>query len=70
MKYANHSNTNGPKDYYTKWRKSERERQILYDITCMCNLKKKNLFTKQKQAHRLGKQTYGCHMGKVGWENR
>ena len=30
---------NEPKDYHTKWSKSERERQIPYDITYMCNLK-------------------------------
>ena len=39
--------------------KSDRERQISYDITYMRNLKKKmiqmNLFTKQKQTHRLRK---------------
>ena len=29
----------GPRDYHTKWSKSERERQIPYDITYMCNLK-------------------------------
>ena len=34
------SNTNGPRDYHTKWSKSDRQRQILYDITCMWNLKK------------------------------
>ena len=27
------SNMDGPKDYHTKWIKSERERQISYDIT-------------------------------------
>ena len=31
-----HSNTDGPTDYHTK---SERERQIPYGITYMCNLK-------------------------------
>ena len=30
---------NGPRDYHTKQSKSERERQILYDITYMWNLK-------------------------------
>ena len=30
---------NGPRDYHTKWSKSERERQILYDITYMWILK-------------------------------
>ena len=29
----------GPRDYHTKWCKSEREKQILYDITYMWNLK-------------------------------
>ena len=29
----------GPRDYRSKWSKSDRERQMLYDITDMCNLK-------------------------------
>ena len=29
----------GPRDYHTKWSKSERERQTPYDITYMWNLK-------------------------------
>ena len=29
----------GPGEYYTEWSKSDRERQILYDITYMWNLK-------------------------------
>ena len=29
----------GSKDYHTKWNKSDRERQTLYDITYMWNLK-------------------------------
>ena len=33
------SNMDGTRDYHTKWRKSERERQIPYDITYMWNLK-------------------------------
>ena len=41
--------------------KSHRERQLLYDIIYMQNLTKKmiqvNLFTRQKQTHRLTKQT-------------
>ena len=41
------SNMNGPRDCHTKSSKSDRERQILYDITYICNLKKMNLFTKQ-----------------------
>ena len=30
---------NGPRDYHTKRSKSERERQIPYDITYMWNIK-------------------------------
>ena len=30
---------NGPRDYHTKWRKSDRERQMTYVITYICNLK-------------------------------
>ena len=33
------SNMDGPRDYHTKWSKSERERQIPYDITYTWNLK-------------------------------
>ena len=59
----------GPRDCHTKGSKSHRERQISYDITYMWNLKKMiqmNLFTKQKQTHRLQKQTYGYQSGKGG----
>ena len=33
------SNTEGPRDYHTKWSKSDRESQIPYDINNMWNLK-------------------------------
>ena len=33
------SNMDGPRDYHTKRSKSERERQMPYDITYMWNLK-------------------------------
>ena len=33
------SNLDGPKDYHTKWSKSEKERQIPYDSTYVWNLK-------------------------------
>ena len=33
------SNVDGPGDYHTKWSKSDRERQISYDITYMWTLK-------------------------------
>ena len=34
------SNMDGPRDYHTKWNKSDRERQMSYDSTSMWNLKK------------------------------
>ena len=49
--------------------KSDRERQISYDIIYMWNLQKRiqmNLFTKQKQTHRHRKQIYGYQRGKGG----
>ena len=53
------SNMDGPRDCHTEWGKLDRERQISYGIAYMWNLKKKviqmNLFTKQKQTHRLQK---------------
>ena len=33
------SNMDGPRDHHTKWSKSDRERQLPYDITYMWNLK-------------------------------
>ena len=46
---AIYSNMDGPRYYYTKWSKLDKERQVSYDITYMQNLKKviqMNLFTK------------------------
>ena len=36
---AIYSNMDGPRDYYTKWRKSAKERQLLCDVIYMWNLK-------------------------------
>ena len=33
---------NGPRRYYAKWNKSDKEKQILYDFTYMQNLKERN----------------------------
>ena len=60
----------GPGNYHTKWNKSERERQISYDIAYMWNLKKMiqmKLFTKWKQTHRLRERSFG-YWGKCGGE--
>ena len=34
-------NIDGPWVHYAKWNKSNREKQVLYDLTCMWNLKTK-----------------------------
>ena len=34
------SNMVGPGDYHTEWSKSDREREILYDMPYMWNLKR------------------------------
>ena len=55
----------GPRDYHTKWSKSDREKQIPFDITYMWNVKyDTNELTKQKQTHRHRKQIYGYQKGK------
>ena len=41
MKPCHCNNMNRPRGYYAKWNKSDRERQIPYDFTYMCNLKHK-----------------------------
>ena len=46
------SNMGPTRDYHTKWSKSERERQIPYDITYMCNLKYDTNDVSMKQTHR------------------
>ena len=46
------SNMDGPRDYHTKWSKSERERQIPHDTTYMWNLKyDTNEFTYETETH-------------------
>ena len=48
------------------------ERQILYDITYMWNLKiiQMIVYTKQKQIHRHRKQTCGYHKGEGSGEGQ
>ena len=62
-----------PRDYHSKWRRSERERQISHDITYMWNLKydTKNSSMKQKQTHkenRLGTDKGEEEVGEINWE--
>ena len=61
------SNMDGLRDYYTKWGKFK-QRQTNHDITYVESNKKMiqmNLFTKQKQTHRLWKQIYHYQRGKM-----
>ena len=58
------SNMDGTRDSHTKWSKSERERQIPYDITCIYNLiYGTNEPFHRKETHRLEEQTCGCQVG-------
>ena len=53
----------GPRDYHTKWSKSERERQMPYDIIYMGNLKcvtNEATYEREKDS-----QTYGQKEGDV-----
>ena len=43
----------GPRDYHTKWSKSDVEKQISYDITYMWNLKKWNKWTYLQNRNKL-----------------
>ena len=55
---------------------SQKEKNILYDITYMLHLKyDTNQHMRQKQTHRHREQTWGCQQGrevggKKGWEFR
>ena len=60
----------GPRDYHTKWRKSDRERQYhMMSLTCGI-LKKWYKWTYLQDRNRLTdrhrKQTYGYQRGKGG----
>ena len=73
--YAICRDTDGPRDWHREWSKSDNERQILYHINYMWNLKKGyKWLTKQKQTYRLQKQTYHYQRRKVegdklaGWD--
>ena len=59
---------NGLRDYCTKWSQSDRERQLLYDITYAWNLKNNtNGLTKQKQTHIENKRMVTKGEGREGW---
>ena len=56
----------GPRDFHTKWSKSERERQLPYDITYMWNLKydkNETIYENRKRLTDIDIQTRGCQGG-------
>ena len=55
------NNMVGSRGYYTKWNKSDREKQLPYDINYMWNVKNKtNEKTKWKQTHKYKEEINGC----------
>ena len=61
MKSFLYENIVGGREYYAKWNKSIRERQIPYDVTCMWNLKSK-INKQNKQTHRHRDQIDSCQI--------
>ena len=53
------NNTDGPWGHYAKWDKSGKERQILYDITYMWNLKKAKSQKQRVEWWLLGAGSWG-----------
>ena len=57
----------GPGDYLNKERKSDKERQISYDIAYMQNPEKSySELTYKIKTHRLGEGTYSYQRGRAG----
>ena len=73
-KFAICNNMDGPRGYYAKWNKSDRERQIPYNFIYVWNLKSKNKetnITQQKHTHRcrelmVARGAWGGGMNEIG----
>ena len=68
---AIYSNMDGPRDYHTKWSKSDGERQISYVITSMWNLVKNDtneLIYKTETDSQISKSNLWTPKGKHGGE--
>ena len=61
------STMDGPRDYHTKWSKSDKERQRYHLHVESKKVIQRDLCTMQKVTHRHRKQTYDYQRGKV-WE--
>ena len=54
----------GASGYYAKWNKSDRERQILYDFTCMWTLRiTKRMIQHNRISYKYREQIGGCQRG-------
>ena len=61
----------GTRDSHTKWGKSERERQIPYNITYIWNLiYGTNEPSHRKETHELGEQACGGGGSGMDWESK
>ena len=63
------NNMDGLGRYYARWSKSNRESQMLYDITYILSLKYNklvNITTKERSRHRYREQTNG-YQWEEGW---
>ena len=59
------SNMDGPKDYHTKWSKSEKDKYHVISLICgISSMTQMNSSMKQKQTHRHRKQTFVYQRGK------
>jgi len=57
----------GPQEYYAKWNKSDRERQIPYDVSYMWNL----FFKSHRQRDQIDEcQSRGWGVGEMGGEGQ
>ena len=64
QKNAIYSNMDGTRDSHPEWSKSERERQIPYDITYIWNLIYGTNEPFHRKTHGLAEQTCGCQVGR------
>ena len=62
---AIYNNMNGIWAHRAKWRKSKREKQILYDLTHMWNIKKN--FNHKERDRICGYQKCEVKDGEIGW---
>ena len=58
------SNMDGPRDYHTKWGKSDKDKHHRISLICGIKLCYKWTYLQKRNTHRHKKQTYGYQRGK------